>query len=52
MKIKFSSDSTCDMPKHFVQEFDVSILPLIVTLGENEYLDGVLRNWRKTFCML
>ncbi len=41
MKIKFSSDSTCDMPKHFVQEFDVSILPLIVTLGENEYLDGV-----------
>lgn len=41
MIIKFSSDSTCDMPKQFIKEFDVSIFPLIVTLGENEYLDGV-----------
>lgn len=41
MKIKFSSDSTCDMPKHLVDEFDVAIFPLFVTLGENTYLDGV-----------
>lgn len=41
MKIKFSSDSTCDMPKHFIDEFDVSIIPLVVSLGDKDYLDGI-----------
>lgn len=39
--IKISTDTTADIPKHFIEEFDISVLPLIVTLGDNEYFDGV-----------
>lgn len=39
--IKISTDSTVDLPKHLLDEFDISVLPLVVLLGENEYLDGV-----------
>lgn len=39
--IKFSTDSTCDIPKHLIKEYDFSVLPLIVTLGDKEYFDGV-----------
>ncbi len=39
--IRFSTDSTCDLPKHFIEEYNFSVLPLIVTLGDKEYLDGV-----------
>lgn len=39
--IKISTDSTADIPKHFISEFDISVLPLIVTLGDNEYFDGM-----------
>lgn len=39
--IKISTDSTADLPKHLLDEFDVSVLPLVVLLGENEYLDGI-----------
>lgn len=39
--IKISTDSTADLPKHLVDEFGISVFPLIVTLGDNEYFDGV-----------
>lgn len=41
MKIKFSTDSTCDLPKHFIEEYDLSVLPLVVNLGDDEFFDGV-----------
>ena len=39
--IKFSTDSTCDLPSYIVKENDIAVLPLYVYLGEQEYLDGV-----------
>lgn len=39
--IKISTDSTADLPKHFIDEFGISVMPLVVLLGENEYLDGI-----------
>ena len=40
MKIKITSDSTCDLG-HLVEERGISILPLQVNLGSNSYFDGV-----------
>lgn len=41
MKIVFSTDSTCDLPSHYIQEKNIAVLPLIVTLGTDEFYDGV-----------
>lgn len=38
--IKIISDSTCDLSKDLLERFNISILPLHVLLGEDEYLDG------------
>lgn len=39
--IKIIADSTCDLPKELVQNYDIDILPLHIHLGEKEYNDGV-----------
>lgn len=39
--IKIISDSTCDLSKDLLEKYDISILPLHVHLGEEEYQDGV-----------
>ena len=38
--VKIISDSTCDLSKELLEKYDISILPLHVLLGEDEYLDG------------
>lgn len=40
-KVKIISDSTCDLTKEIIDKYDISILPLHVLLGDEEYLDGV-----------
>lgn len=40
-RIKFITDSTCDLPKEMLAELDIDWLPLHVFLGDDEYLDGV-----------
>lgn len=40
MKIVVSADSTCDMPAELVEKHKINIMPIIVTLGEDEYHDG------------
>ena len=40
-KIKIATDSTADIPKSFCEELDISVLPLTIIAGENEYRDGV-----------
>ena len=40
MKIKITSDSTCDLNEH-VQQRDIGIVPLQVNLGDKAYRDGV-----------
>lgn len=40
-KVKIITDSTADMGSELVRRYDVDIIPLIVHLGEDEYMDGV-----------
>ncbi|MBO7309887.1 MAG: DegV family protein [Clostridia bacterium] len=40
-KVLIASDSTCDLSPELIEKYEIKILPLRVTLGENEYFDGV-----------
>lgn len=35
MKIKLSSESTCDLPKELLEKYDISIIPYCVILGDD-----------------
>lgn len=37
--VKILSDSGCDLPKEIIQEYDIDILPIVVTQDDKEYLD-------------
>lgn len=41
MKIKITSDSTCDLGEELIKRYDVGIIPLSVILGEKVYSDGI-----------
>ena len=41
MKIKITSDSTCDLGNELIQRYDVGIVPLSVVLGDKVYSDGI-----------
>lgn len=38
--VQIISDSTCDLSAELLKRYDISILPLHVLLGDQEYLDG------------
>ena len=38
--IKIIADSTADLPKELLEKYDIQVIPLSVTLGENTYKDG------------
>jgi len=40
-RIKISTDSTADIPKHFCEELNITVLPLTILSGDHEYKDGV-----------
>lgn len=39
--IKIITDSTCDLSKELIEKYNISILPLHIHLGDDEYEDGV-----------
>ncbi len=39
--VKIISDSTCDLSKELIEKYDITIIPLHVHLGDDEYEDGV-----------
>ena len=39
--IKIISDSTCDLPQALIEKHHISILPLHIHLGEQEFEDGI-----------
>lgn len=39
--IKIIADSTCDLSKDLIEKYDITILPLHINLGSEEFLDGV-----------
>ena len=38
--IKIIADSTADLPKELLEKYDIDVIPLSVSLGENTYKDG------------
>ena len=40
MKIRISADSTADLSPELVQQYDIPIMPLRVSLGEKDCIDG------------
>lgn len=40
MKIKITSDSTCDLGAALIEKYDIGIFPLTVILGDKSYKDG------------
>ncbi len=41
MKIKITADSTCDLSAQMLKEWDISLMPMHILLGDQTYLDGV-----------
>ncbi len=41
MRIKICADSTCDLSPELVARYDVNILPLYISIGDNSLRDGI-----------
>ena len=41
MKVKISADSTCDLSQELIEQYAIQIMPLRVSLGEKDCLDGL-----------
>ncbi|MTI68472.1 MAG: DegV family protein [Firmicutes bacterium] len=41
MGIRILTDSACDLPKEIVEKYDIDVIPLMVYLENQEYLDNV-----------
>lgn len=41
MKIIVTTDSTSDLPREFLEKYNIGVMPLIVNLGDNDHYDGV-----------
>ena len=48
-KIKITCDSTCDLTEALYREYDITVAPLGITLGEDLYHDGVDVSATKVF---
>lgn len=40
-KIKIVADSTCDLSKDLIEEFDITVMPLCIVMDDKSYYDGV-----------
>ncbi len=47
--MKILSDSACDLPDEILEEYNIDTLPILVSKGEEEYLDKVTLDPRQ--CM-
>ena len=52
MKIKITSDSTCDLGEELIKKYNIGILPVRVLQGGKEYLDGVNITLEELFPMV
>ena len=39
--IALITDSTCDIPKEWIKQYDISVVPLTIVFGDQQYLDWV-----------
>ncbi|NLP34691.1 MAG: DegV family protein [Clostridiales bacterium] len=42
--VKIIADSTCDLSQSLIQKYDISIIPLMITLGDKSLKDGIQVN--------
>lgn len=49
MKIGITSESTCDLPKEYLIENNIKIIPLGINIDNKEYFDGVDINAQEIF---
>ncbi|MBR1820056.1 MAG: DegV family protein [Clostridia bacterium] len=40
MKIRITADSTCDLSPEYIRAHDITIIPLTVSMGGKDYIDG------------
>ena len=41
MSLKIITDSACDLPSNLVDAYDIDVLPFLVYIDEQEYVDGI-----------
>jgi DegV family protein with EDD domain len=49
--IQLVTDSSCDLPSHLLERFKIAVVPLIIQLGDESYVDGELSPeafWQKS----
>ncbi|MBO7526551.1 MAG: DegV family protein [Clostridia bacterium] len=49
MKYAITSDSTCDLSPELLKKYNVSLMPMIITLDDKEYEDGLNINQDQLF---
>ncbi len=40
-KIALVTDSTCDIPKHWIEQYEIEVVPLSIVFGDQPFLDGI-----------
>ncbi|MGL4449668.1 MAG: DegV family protein [Sarcina sp.] len=40
-KIKIITDSTCDLPKQYIEKYNIEVMPVLINFGEESYLEGI-----------
>ena len=40
-RIALVTDSTCDIPAEWRERYDITVVPLMIIFGSEQYLDGV-----------
>ena len=40
-KVIIASDSTSDLNKELIEKYDIKVIPMTITLGKDQYTDGV-----------
>ncbi len=51
-KVIIASDSTCDLSKELIEQYDVKIIPLYINFGENSYRDNLEINLDELYKMV
>jgi DegV family protein with EDD domain len=41
MTIRIVADSTCDLPKEFIEKYKIAIIPMYINVGTQAYVDGI-----------
>ena len=41
MNIKITADSTCDLSEELLRQWNISLMPMHILMGDDTYLDGV-----------